>query len=177
MNIFYLHESAEEAARLMCDKHICKMALEQTQMLSTAHRVLDGVPYISLSKTGRKVKRWRLPDDRESILYSATHINHPSTVWARSGSENYQWLFDHMVETTREYTYRYGKRHKCSDLLDTLSKVPDNIPRVPFSQPPPAMAKEYIISEDSVENYRNYYRLGKIHLHSWKNRPVPDWIY
>lgn len=177
MNIFYLSESSEEAARLMCDKHVIKMVTEYTQILSTVHRVLDGTEYVGNSKTGRKVKRWCLSDDRESILYSATHVHHPSTVWARSGADNYMWLFNHMVETTREYTYRYGKRHKCCDLLDALSKVPDNIARVSFTQPPPAMDKQYIISDDSVENYRNYYRLGKIHLHSWKNRPVPDWIY
>ena len=61
-----------------------KMILEYAQLLSTAHRVLDGTITIGLSKTGRKVKRYVLPDDRDSILYSATHINHPSAIWARS---------------------------------------------------------------------------------------------
>jgi hypothetical protein len=177
VNIFYIHESAETAAQLLVDSHCIKMILESTLLLSTAHRLLDGEPYTALSKTGRKVKRWRLPDARETVLYSATHVNHPSTVWVRSGNQNYLWLYNHLVEMTREYTYRYGKRHKCCDMLDTLSKIPHNIPRVPFTQPTPAMDDKYIISEDSLENYRNYYREGKKHLHSWKNREVPDWIY
>lgn len=177
MNIFYLHESAEESARLMCDAHCIKMILESCQLLSTAHRLLDGEEYVSTSQSGRKVKRWRLPDEREDILYSATHVSHPSAVWARSGAEQYRWLYDHLVETTREYTYRYGKRHKCCDLLAALEKLPTNIDHCDWSQPPCAMDRQYLVSTDAVLNYRNYYRLAKKHLHAWKNRPVPDWIY
>ena len=42
MNIFYLDKAPEIAAQLHCDKHVVKMILESAQMLSTAHRVLDG---------------------------------------------------------------------------------------------------------------------------------------
>jgi len=177
MNIFYINESPVIAAQELVDSHCVKMILESCQLLSTAHRILDGEQYTALSPKGRKVKRWRLPDERETVLYSATHINHPSAVWVRQGAENYLWLYNHMVEMTREYTYRYGKRHKCCDMLGALGVVPHNIPGVPFTQPTPAMDDKYVISEDSVENYRNYYREGKKHLHSWKKREVPSWIY
>ena len=42
MNIFYLSTNTDECARYHCDKHVVKMILETAQMLSTAHRVLDG---------------------------------------------------------------------------------------------------------------------------------------
>ena len=42
MNIFYLDKRPDDAAEMHCDKHCVKMILEYAQMLSTAHRVLDG---------------------------------------------------------------------------------------------------------------------------------------
>ena len=45
MNIFYLDRDPVIAAQMMCDKHVVKMILESAQMLSTAHRVLDGDEY------------------------------------------------------------------------------------------------------------------------------------
>ena len=42
MNIFYLHPNPQTAARMHCDKHCVKMILEYAQLLSTAHRDLDG---------------------------------------------------------------------------------------------------------------------------------------
>ena len=42
MNIFYLHPDPTIAAQMMCDKHVLKMVLETAQLLSTAHRELDG---------------------------------------------------------------------------------------------------------------------------------------
>ena len=42
MNIFYLHENPEICAEYHCDKHVVKMILETAQMLSTAHRIIDG---------------------------------------------------------------------------------------------------------------------------------------
>ena len=50
--------------------------IEYVQLLSTVHRVLDGTEYIGTTKTGRKAKRYRLDDDREDILYKASHIKH-----------------------------------------------------------------------------------------------------
>ena len=38
MNIFFLHRDPSRAAKAQCDKHVVKMVLETTQMLSTAAR-------------------------------------------------------------------------------------------------------------------------------------------
>lgn len=42
----------------------------------------------------------------------------------------------------------------------------------PFAR---AMPDEYKVG-NALKSYREYYRHGKIHLHSWKKRPVPEFI-
>ena len=60
MNIFYLHNDTKLCAEQHVDKHVVKMIVEYAQLLSTAHRMIDGEEYIGKSKTGRKVKRYRM---------------------------------------------------------------------------------------------------------------------
>ena len=43
MNIFYLDTSPKTCAEMHCDKHVVKMIIEYAQLMSTAHRLLDGV--------------------------------------------------------------------------------------------------------------------------------------
>jgi hypothetical protein len=183
MNIFYLDQSPVTSAKMMVDKHVVKMILETAQLLSTAHRVLDGKEIVSnkyvngsLPPRYRKTKMWQLQDNREKILYSATHINHPSAVWVRQSNNNYNWLFAHFVALLDEYSHRYGKTHKCVSLVSTLQYPPDNIPVDYFTQPPCAMPDEYITTTDSVANYRNYYQHGKAHLHKYSVREAPEWL-
>lgn len=42
MNIFVLHDEPRLAAQAHLDRHVVKMILEYAQLLSTAHRILDG---------------------------------------------------------------------------------------------------------------------------------------
>lgn len=158
------------------DKHCVKMILEYAQLLSTAHRILDGTESIVISPTGRKKKVWTLSDHRNDVLYSATHINHPSAIWVRHSLENYQWLYNMFRDLIKEYTYRYGKDHKCAMLLSNLQYPPNNIPKGPFTEPTPAMPDEYKVAGDSISSYKNYYLGAKTRMFSWKNRPTPTWI-
>jgi hypothetical protein len=157
------------------------MILEYAQLLSTAHRILDGTQSVGLSKTGRKQIRYVLPDERELTLYSATHINHPSAVWVRQNSSNYKWLYQLMSNLLDEYTYRYGKHHKCEGMMETLSFIPNNIPEGKFTQPTPAMPDDVKVAGDSIKSYRNYYINNKTHLASWKgkvnSRKQPEWFH
>ena len=185
MNIFYLDHDVQRCAEMHNDKHCIKMILEYCQLLSTAHRVLDGKEIVVKSKTGRNVKRWVLDDNQlETTLYSATHINHPSAVWVRQSKENYNWLAKLLACLCAEYTYRYGKVHKCQDIglvALLLLVAPKNISDKPFTQPTPAMPDGVKISGDSLASYRNYYNLNKTHLASWKgkinSRNKPEWFY
>jgi len=178
MNIFYVDSDPEVAARNMVDRHVVKMILETAQLLSTAHRVIDGEEYVGQSQSGRKAKRWRLSGNVDAIMYAATHINHPSAVWVRENSANYNWLYDHLLALGREYTYRYGRTHLTIDKLkDILKDSPQNIKQSNvMTKMPSCMDKQYIVSLDPITNYRNYYNYGKTDLLRWSNRPPPQWI-
>jgi len=171
------------------DKHVVKMILEYSQLLSTAHRVLDGTESIGISKTGsgRKQKRWILSDDRDSILYSATHVNHPSAIWVRQSNCNYDYLYRLLTCLCEEYTYRYEKIHKCesSGLVKELFRTPYNIPYNdtglhPFTEPTPAMPDHCKVPGNSLQSYRNYYFMEKERMWSWSgkinSRMIPDWL-
>ncbi len=178
MNIFYLDHDVKQCAEMHNDKHCVKMILEYAQLLSTAHRFLDGTESVTLSDSGRKKKVWKLSDGRDSILYSATHINHPSAIWVRQSKQNYDWLHDLLCKLCAEYTYRYGKVHKVErdGLLAALFSAPLAIPSTGFTEPTPAMPDDLKVPGDSIKSYRTYYNIGKTHLAKWKNRPVPYWF-
>jgi len=175
MNIFYLHHDPRICAQQHVDKHCVKMILEYAQLLSTAHRVLDGTESVRLSASGRKQKHYTLPDSRESLLYSATHINHPSAIWVRQSRANYFWLFALWTELMAEYTHRYGKVHATARLYDALYSAPKNTPSANFSEPTPAMPDEYKVAGDSIQSYKNYYLGDKKRMFAWKNRSAPAW--
>lgn len=176
MNIFYVHENPKTCAQQHVDKHVVKMIIEYAQLLSTAHRILDGTLSTRLSKSGRKQKYYSLSDDRDSILYSATHANHPSAKWTRHGEQNYRWLFTLWCELLEEYTFRYGKQHASGRLLTALARPPKNINmEEPFSPPWRAMPDEFKVDGDTLQSYRNYYNGAKTHMFKWKNREVPSW--
>lgn len=176
MNIFILDLNFRKCAEYHVDKHIVKMCTEQLQVLSTAHRVLDGNQTTIKTEAGRNKKVWTMDDPvLEDNLYKATHINHPCSIWARQSTSNYAWLLQLTKHLLDEYTYRYGKIHGSARLLPYVSSHPWNIPKdglTPFAL---AMPDEYKV-DDAVESYRNYYRGDKTHLFAWKNRPQPDWI-
>jgi hypothetical protein len=179
LNIFYLSHDPAECARFHVNRHSTKMVLEYAQLLSTAHRVLDGTMSVGLSDSGRKKTSYILPDQRNNILYSATHINHPSAMWVRKTHQNYIWLTELLEELCYEYTYRYEKTHKVErdGLLKVLrTNLPANIPIGPFTAPTPAMPDDVKVPGNSLASYRNYYNKNKTHLADWKKRPVPQWF-
>jgi hypothetical protein len=94
----------------MVDKHVTKMIVETAQLLSTAHRLLDGNMVIQKNPSGRKMKRWMLDDDRNRVLYLASHIKHPSAIWCMKTNNNYNWLYNHLLQLIEEYKYRYGNK-------------------------------------------------------------------
>ena len=158
MNIFFLHLIPEICAKMHIDKHVIKMILETAQLLCSAH-------YMSES-------------DYEPC-YKLTHKNHPSAIWVRQSKTNYEWLCQLGIELCKEYTYRYGKTHKCEPYIVDLS---NNIPPLPdkgFTPPLQAMPNMYK-DNDAVEAYRTYYFFDKMYIHSWsgkiKGRDVPEWI-
>ena len=180
MNIFYLHNETQTCAQQHVDKHVVKMILEYAQLLSTAHRMLDGAEYIDAS-SGRKIRRWKLTDEHiETNLFKASLINLASAIWARKNVQNYMWLAELLEETCKEYTFRYGKVHSVerSGLMQMLkNNFPKNLPIGEFNEPTPAMPDYCKVVGDSIKSYRNYYINEKKRMAVWKTRPTPEWYH
>ena len=175
MNIYYLHEDPIQNAKWHIDKHIVKMPIEYAQLMSTAHRMLDGEMYLDKSTNNRKIKRWKLNDERESVLYKASHINHPSAICVRQSVENYMKMYKIYMATLAEYTYRYGKIHGSTKPSLLLIRPPKNIPMVKGTQVPQCMPEMCKVKFNPILAYRNYYIVEKNSFASWKNRSTPEW--
>lgn len=178
MNYFKLAWDIDEASKYHLDKHAVKMPTEYTQLLCTAHRVLDGDMYIDKTANNRSIKRWRMEDpELEDILYKASHINHPTARWVRESVENYNELYKAWLSLCKEYTHRYGKTHLTKTKLECILKTPPkNIPNVPGTPVPQAMPDD-VKQESVVEAYRAYYRKYKAGFAKWTNRETPEWFY
>lgn len=162
MNIFFLSDDPTNAAQWQCDRHVVKMILESAQLLSTAHRELDG-------------DEWA--DDVG--LYKSTHKNHPSAVWVRQSTQHYRWLHKHFLALCDEYRYRYGKEHKTwTKMHALLGEFPDALDDDGWTDPPQCMPDEYK-HHNTVQAYRNYYTLDKA-SNNWfcynKSRCAPWWL-
>jgi hypothetical protein len=168
MNIFILSFNQRICAKWHCDQHIIKMIIEYAQLLSTAHRVLDGTEQIVPSKTGRKIKKYILPDVRENVFYCSTHKNHPCAVWVRESNENYKWLYILFCELCDEYTIRYNKVHLTDKKLRIYLKYyPNNIPFTDMTPFAVAMPDTYK-TDNVIESYRIFYRFSKTRFATWK---------
>ena len=152
MNIFYLDEDPKLCAQYHCDRHVCKMVVEGVQLLSTAHWMTGG-----------------------EAPYKKTHVNHPSNKWVRESLSNYVWLCDMTMELCKEYTHRYGKRHKTQQHLEWCMVNIPNIEDKGFTEIPQAMPDE-CKRENPIDGYRNYYNVEKAYMCKWKNREIPEWF-
>jgi hypothetical protein len=154
MNIFALDENPIVAAEYHCDKHTVKMILESTQLLSNV--------YWLHNLTG---------------CYKLTHKHHPATLWVAKSLQNFNLLATMALTLCKEYTYRYGKVHKCEAMLKELNQrkylIPfSEIQQTPFAQCMPEQYK----STDAIMAYRNYYNAEKRRFAKWTTRTIPKWF-
>ena len=159
MNIFFLDWDVEKNAQYHCDKHVVKMVLETAQLLCGVHHMTEHDTV----------------HDTVHVPYKLSHKNHPCAIWARESLTNYLYLGELGLELSKEYTYRYSKRHKSQEIIEWCLTNHPHIDDKGFTLPPKAMPDEYKV-EDVVESYRNYYMGPKKSFLSWKNREVPDWV-
>ena len=145
MNIYVVDENPAVAAQCLIDKHVIEMSLKTAQILST----INGGPY------------------------KTSHEGHPCVSWARTARGNYDWLVKHGLALCDEYTHRFGKIHKCREVIWLLEE-PYEIKllpgRTPFVQCMPELYKQ----KDSVKAYRGYYT-SHAAFADWTNRPIPEW--
>lgn len=152
MNIFVLDKNPILAAQYMCDKHVIKMILESAQLLCTA-----------VNETGIQAP------------YRSTHLNHPCTVWTRKSISNWNWLFNHACELLKEYTFRYNKIHKTTEVVNWLAENKPELPKISLTTFVQAMPEQYR-NKNIVKAYRNYYIGEKAYMAKWqKGRFEPSW--
>jgi len=159
MNIFFLDWDVKKCAQYHVDKHAVKMTLETGQILCSAHHVTAQVNQLST----------------DQVPYKLSHKNHPCSIWVRESLSNYLYLCELGLELCKEYTYRYGKRHKSQDVIEWCVTNKVQISDKGFTEPPKAMPDEYKV-KDVIESYRNYYRGAKSGFATWKNREIPEWF-
>ena len=152
MNIFILDTDTKKCAQYHCDKHSTKMCVEYAQILCGVHWVQGN-----------------------EAPYKLSHRNHPCSIWARESLSNYLYLCELGLELCKEYTYRYGKRHKSQEVIEWCLINKPNIADKEFTEPARAMPDEYK-SNCVVESYRNYYMGEKSKIAVWKNRETPEWF-
>ena len=163
MNIFYLDFDVVKAAKQLSRIHVSKMAVEQCQMLSTAHHVLDG---------------------EESIqgIMKKTHENHPDNHWMRKSKAHYNWLYNYTMALLCVYEATTGKVHGCSKYMDALAITPKNMKGIMFSEPPKCVDDD-LKHLDTVTAYQLYL---KRKYSEWQSREkplkvefafgIPDWM-
>lgn len=191
MNIFVLSADPMVAARSHCDRHVVKMIVEYAQLLSTAHRVLDGtqvaLPVVGKNGKVRSKKIWVLPNEQVELVagkpvysepfYAVSHINHPSNVWARESELNYHWLSSLWNWLCVEYEHRYGRVHATkAKLFKALNRHPRNIPAGELTPFALAMPDQYKVENDAVASYRNFYNGEKARFATWRKREAPTWF-
>lgn len=155
MNIFVLDWDVKKCAEYHNDKHCIKQLLESAQLLCGVHHMTS--------------------QSTPQVPYKLSHKNHPCSIWARESLTNYLWLCELGLELSKEYTYRYGKRHKSQDVIEWCIENKPNIPDKGFTEPAKAMPDEYKV-KSVVESYRNYYNGEKVSFSKWKNRQIPNWF-
>jgi len=153
INIFFLDWNPQTAAQYHCDKHCVKMILEGCQILSTVARERYGL----------------------NVGYRSGWKHHPCTKWAAEYDMNFYWLCRLTSALCEEYTYRYGKHHKCEDVLGQIVEAIGSIVYDHLSYPYLAMPDDCKLG-DPVESYRQYYLLHKQHLLTYTKREIPEWI-
>ena len=156
MNIFILDNNIEKCVQYYVDKHVVKMPLEYAQILCTVHHI-----YVS--------------EFLLNVPYKPTHINHKCVKWVKSSLQNYIWLCQLGLALCKEYTYRYGRIHKCEEVIRWCLNYQPNIPEIGLTTFVQAMPDEFK-DKDPIIGYRNYYNGAKTKLFNWKNRSVPPWI-
>lgn len=160
MNIFAIEADADgnidwvASAKSQDNYRVVKMILESVQMLCTAIN---------------------LQHEEQVTPYKNAHPKHPSTLWVRESSANFELLVEHTLAMLDEYTERFGKVHKCAGVLEKVLDIydPSRFPKQHETRLPLCMPQEFK-SNNIVESYRRFYA-SKPRMRYPENK-IPTWF-
>lgn len=149
MNIMIVDQDPEIAGKILPDKLICKLCVEDAQMLSTSCRVCG------------------VDDDR---LYKITHLNHPCSKWTRQTQGNFIWLYLYSIAMCKEYTARYGRVHASQRIIELCGEYLDFIPQGDLTPFVTAMPDEISLKHinDPCAAYREFIKTKPYWFKRWK---------
>ena len=158
MNIFAIESDKQgqidwvKSAQSQDNYRLVKMILESCQILSTV-----------LNEQGIQAP------------YKSFNPKHPSCIWAAESSANFEDLIIHCLAMLEEYTERFGKRHKCTDVLEQIIDLYDSDRFCVQDSTPLRMAiPDSFKCGDIVESYRRFYA-SKPRIRYPKEK-VPSWF-
>ncbi len=162
MNRFLIERDPFDIAASLCDQHIVKMPLEETQMLCTA--------------------MWHYSPKYAYLndLYKPVHQKHPCTLWAMENKSNYYFAWQLLDEMFAEYTRRYGKVHGSSKHKDALFYGARFIPEGKNTKHPQCFSGHDDCRTDEfypLVAYRKFYAKTKMTMARYnKTDKIPDWL-
>lgn len=162
MNVFVCERDPRAAAEALTDKHVVKMVLETTQVLSAVCTLKN------------------LPNDN---LYKLTHSRHPVILRSVDDVNYLRWVIDHGKSLVDEYTYRYDKTHKSKDVLLLAEKILTEHLSIPaiaiFDESWPKCVFDELRSDNLIIAYRKHliqkYNRWE-HIPKWTKRSLPSWL-
>lgn len=176
MNLFTLCEEISYPAHLQinaeyhCDRHVIKMILEYSQLLSTAMHVMP--------HTFSGCKPITAP-------LGKSHANHPVALWACALPENAMYLLRMAVALCHEKNHRWPCRPRHAyetQLLALVEKLESNplFNTFPASFPVAVKSKAgqkvHAPLLEVVSTYRDYYVADKAGFATWRRRIKPMWF-
>jgi hypothetical protein len=164
MNLFILDTDPTKCAEYHCDKHVVKMPTETAQMISFVYHDKDF---------------WNnhLP---ECIMgFSKTHYKHPCSIWIRESLSNFKFACKLGIALYEEYQFRYNKPDKhqrCKNIFEFALQNPPDIQDKGLTPFALAMDDCFIKYDSAIQNYQEYYRIGKSHILNWTKRKRPYFL-
>lgn len=167
MNLFIVDEDPYKAAQQNVDSHVIKIVMEAAELLG----------YVFMSQGLEYPLKW--------VNLQNRHFYHPMAKILRQARGNFNWSVLYLDGLLREFEYRRDKKHKY-DVEGLFQWIYRNRSALKFPNESSEQAPwprcfgplKGIIPETNsiVDDYRNYYILGKQHLRKYTKRETPEWF-
>jgi len=171
MNLFILDQDPVTAARYYQDLHVNKIVCEGSQILAAAYPL-------------ERLARDDCPRTQKGTPRVHGFKNHPMSKWGRENINNFKWTLTHILELSKEFTYRFDERHFTQDFIDWCYQNSPDLPDKPKTLQPQCFVTYYphcIVENNPVLGYHNYYNEAKASFMfggvekkaKWTRREVP----